>query len=61
MKFSQKLKKVIKGTGGYVNLWTLNQKISGLTFINPNILWDDMKDKFILYYENFFLKTFFVK
>ena len=61
MKFSQKLKKVIKGTGGYVNLWTLNQKISGLTFINPNILWDDMKDKFILYYENFYLKTFFVK
>ena len=24
-------------------------------------LWDDMKDKFILYYENFYLKTFFVK
>ena len=29
--------KVIKGTGGYVNLWALNQKISGLTFVNPNI------------------------
>ena len=32
-----KMKMVIKGTGGYVNLWALNQKISGLTFVNPNI------------------------
>ena len=32
-----KMKKVIKWTGGYVNLWALNQKISGLTFVNPNI------------------------
>ena len=32
-----KMKKEIKGTGGYVNLWALNQKISGLTFVNPNI------------------------
>ena len=24
-------------------------------------LWDDTKSKFILYYENFYLKTFFVK
>ena len=31
------MKKVIKGTGGYVNLWAQNQKISGLTFVNPNI------------------------
>ena len=31
------MKKVIKGTGRHVKLWRLNQKISGLTFINPNI------------------------
>ena len=24
-------------------------------------LWNDIKDKFILYYENVYLKTFFVK
>ena len=29
------MKNVIKGTGGYVNLWAQNQKISGLTFVNP--------------------------
>ena len=32
-----KMKKVIKGTGRYVNLWVLNQKIPGLTFVNPNM------------------------
>ena len=94
------MQKVIKGTGGQINLWALNQKISGLTFVNPKThtyytqcqlqmavtnleklyfvvrkrhgmiidtvtfdkeLWDEMKNKFILYYENFYLKTFFVK
>ena len=31
------MKKIIKGTGGYVNLWALTLKISGLTFVNQNI------------------------
>ena len=29
--------KIIKPSGCYVNMWSLNQKISGLTFVNPNI------------------------
>ena len=33
----KKMKKIIKGTGGYVNLWALTLKISGLTFVNQNI------------------------
>lgn len=32
-----KMAKVSKGTGGYVNMWNLFQKLSGYTFINPNI------------------------
>ena len=36
-KVFTKMKNVIKGTGGYVNRWAQNQKISGLTFVNPNI------------------------
>ena len=35
MKLKTKMQKVIKGTGGYVNMWNLIQKISGFTFINP--------------------------
>ena len=31
------MKKIIKGTSGYVNLWALTLKISGLTFANQNI------------------------
>jgi len=32
-----KMKKIKAGGGGYVNMWALNQKIAGLTFVNPNI------------------------
>lgn len=32
-----KMDKVIKGGGGYVNMWSLNQKVSGLAFVNPDI------------------------
>ena len=32
-----KMEKFNRGGGGYVNLWQVFQKISGLTFINPNI------------------------
>ena len=30
-------KAVEKGGGGKVNMWSLNQKISGLVFVRPNI------------------------
>ena len=41
-------------------VWTRHGMIiDTVTFDNE--LWDDMKDKFILYYENFYLETFFVK
>ena len=32
-----KMTKVGKGSGGTVNMWFLNQKISGLVFVKPNI------------------------
>ena len=32
-----KMEKFVKGGSGYVNMWSLCQKISGLTNINPNI------------------------
>ena len=32
-----KMTKVEKGDGGTVNIWSLNQKISGLVFVKPNI------------------------
>ena len=32
-----KMTKVEKGGGGTVNMWSLNQKISGLVFVKPNI------------------------
>ena len=30
-------KKVRKGGGGVVNIWSLKKKISGMTFVNHNI------------------------
>lgn len=32
-----KMKRVAKGGGGYIDMWALNQKVSGLTFVDPNI------------------------
>ena len=32
-----KMTKVEKGGGATVNMWSLNQKISGLAFVRPNI------------------------
>jgi len=32
-----KMNKLEKGGGVHINMWSLNQKISGLTFVNPNI------------------------
>ena len=32
-----KMKKVRKGGGGVVNIWSLKEKISGMTFVIPNI------------------------
>jgi len=32
-----KMDKIIKGGSNYINMWSLNQKISGLAFVNPNI------------------------
>ena len=32
-----KMTKVEKGGGGTVNMWSLNQKISGLVFVESNI------------------------
>ena len=32
-----KMKKVQKLTGGYINMYALNEKVSGRTFINPDI------------------------
>ena len=32
-----KMEKFIKGGGGYINMWSLSQKISGLTLTSPNI------------------------
>ena len=32
-----KMKKVRKGAEGAVNIWSLKEKISGMTFVNPNI------------------------
>ena len=32
-----KLNKIEKGGGGYVDMFKLNQNVSGLTYINPNI------------------------
>ena len=44
----------------YFVVWTRRGMIiDTVTFVKE--LWDDMKDKFILYSENFYLKTFFVK
>ena len=34
----KKWKQVRKGGGGVVNIWSLKEKISGMTFFNPNIL-----------------------
>jgi len=31
------MNKLEKGGGVHINMWSLNQKISGLTFVNPNI------------------------
>ena len=31
------MKKVRKGGRGVVNIWSLKEKISGMTFVNPNI------------------------
>ena len=33
-----KVTKVEKGGGGTVNMWSLNQKMSGLVFVKSNIL-----------------------
>ena len=33
-----KMEKLYKGNGAVVNLWNVFQKISGLTFVNPNIV-----------------------
>ena len=30
------MKKVRKGGGGLVNIWSFKEKISGMTFFNPN-------------------------
>ena len=30
------MKKVRKGGGGVVNIWSLKEKISEMTFVNPN-------------------------
>ena len=35
--FTKMTKAVEKGGGGKVNMWSLNQKISGLVFVRPNI------------------------
>ena len=32
-----KMKKVRKGGGGVVNIWSLKEKTSGMIFVNPNI------------------------
>ena len=32
-----KMSKVSKGSGGYVNMWNIFQKLSGYTYTNPNI------------------------
>ena len=32
-----KMKKVRKGGGGVLNIWSLKEKNSGMTFVNPNI------------------------
>lgn len=34
---STKINSIMRGGCGYVNMWSLNQKISGFTFVNPNI------------------------
>ena len=34
---STKMDKVMKGGGGYLNMWSLNQNVSGLLFVNPDI------------------------
>ena len=31
------MKKVKKGDGGVVNIWSLKEKIARMTFVNPNI------------------------
>ena len=35
-EIATKMTKVEKGGGGIVNIWFLNQKISGLVFVKPN-------------------------
>ena len=32
-----KMEKVVRGVGGYINMWSLNQKVSGLIFVSPDI------------------------
>ena len=44
----------------YFVVWTRHSMIIDTVTLDKE-LWDDMKDKFILCYENFYLKTFFVK
>ena len=44
----------------YIVVWTHHDMIIGTVTFEKEP-WDDMKDKFILYYESFYVKTFFVK
>ena len=44
----------------YFVVWTRHGMIIDTVTCDKE-LWDDMKDKFILYYENLYLKTFLVK
>ena len=44
----------------YFVVWTRHDMIIDTVTLHKE-LWDDIKYKFILYYENFHLKTFFIK
>ena len=33
---NKNLKKNRKGSGGVVKIWSIKEKISGMTFVNPN-------------------------
>ena len=44
----------------YFVVWTRHGMTTDTVTFDKE-LWDDMKDEFILYYENFYLKTFFAK
>ena len=44
----------------YLVVWARHGMIIDTVTFNKE-LWDDMEGKFVLNYENFYLKTFFVK